>query len=39
VSLQSPCGSTDYSGRLFPGGCSDDYDVLQSGAPGFWNYL
>jgi len=39
VSLQSPCGSTDYSGRLFPSGCSDDYDVLQSGAPGFWNYL
>lgn len=39
VSLQSPCGSTDYSGRLIPIGCSDDYDILQSGAPGFWNYL
>lgn len=40
VSLQSPCGSTDWSGRLFPLSiCPDEYDVLQSGAPGFWNYL
>ena len=39
VSLQSPCASTDYSGRLSPIGCSDEYDILQSGAPGFWNYL
>lgn len=40
VSLQSPCGSTDWSGRLLPlTTCLDEYDVLQSGAPGFWNYL
>ncbi len=40
VSLQSPCGSTDWSGRLFPlTVCPDEYDILQSGAPGFWNYL
>lgn len=40
VSLQSPCGSTDWSGRIFPLSiCPDEYDVLQSGAPGFWNYL
>lgn len=40
VSLQSPCGSTDWSGRLFPLSiCPDEYDILQSGAPGFWNYL
>ena len=40
VSLQSPCGTTDWSGRLFPLSiCPDEYDVLQSGAPGFWNYL
>lgn len=40
VSLQSPCGSTDWSGRLLPNTtCLDEYDVLQSGAPGFWAYL
>jgi hypothetical protein len=40
VSLQSPCAATDWSGRLFPVSiCPDEYDILQSGGPGFWNYL
>jgi hypothetical protein len=38
--LQGPCGGTDFSGRLFLNSvCFDEYDVLQSAAPGFWAYL
>ena len=38
--LQGPCGSVDWSGRITTTGtCLDEYDVLQSGAPGFWTYV